>query len=130
MFRFGEYLGKTDLDKQIFRMVMQDEARHVAYGTMHLQFLLDNAPDPDAQRRQLHELATASEMFFLDLFFMHPATVESSSILAGDGFDGIEKGLEIYKMAYRKMREEYLLRTELAGLDRREKCMFPPDLPF
>lgn len=130
MFRFGEYLGKTDLDKQIFRMVMQDEARHVAYGTMHLKYLVDNSPNAEAQLARLHDLATASEMFFLDLFFMHPATVESCSILAGDGVDGIEKGLEIYKMAYRKMREEYLLRTESAGLNRREECMFPPDLPF
>ncbi|MCZ7526167.1 MAG: ferritin-like domain-containing protein [Acidimicrobiia bacterium] len=130
MFRFGEFLGKTDVDKQIFRMVMQDEARHVSYGTMHLKYLLENAPDPDACRRQLEQTATMAEMFFLDLFFMHPATVESCAVLAGEGVDHLADGLEVYKALYRKMREEYLSRTARAGLDRTGSCMFPADLPF
>jgi len=130
MFRFGEFLGKTDVDKQIFRMVMQDEARHVAYGTMHLKYMIEHAPDPKAKMNELHDLATQSEMYFLELFFMHPATVESCAILGGNGIDGIGKGLEIYKALYRKMRAEYLSRIARAGLDRSETCMFPPDLPF
>ncbi|MFQ5514024.1 MAG: ferritin-like domain-containing protein [Myxococcota bacterium] len=130
MFRFGEFLGKTDVDKQIFRMVMQDEARHVSYGSMHLKYLLEHAPDPVAQREELHKLATMAEMFFLDLFFLHPATVESCAILAGEGLAGIGEGLEIYKGVYRKMRNEYIARTARAGLDRSKSCMMPPDLPF
>ncbi len=130
MFRFGEFLGKTDVDKQIFRMVMQDEARHVAYGTMHLKYLLEHAPDPEARLREIHELATRAEMFFLDLFFLHPATVESCAVLGGDGLDGLGAGIEKYKALYRKMREEYISRTARAGLDRSECCMFPADLPF
>ena len=130
MFRFGEFLGKTDVDKQIFRMVMQDEARHVAYGTLHLKYLLEHAPDRAAQERELHALATMAEMFFLDMFFLHPATVESCAILAGEGVDNIGDGLEIYKGLYRKMRGEYLSRTARAGFDRTGRCMFPEDLPF
>jgi hypothetical protein len=130
IFRFGEFLGKTDVDKSIFRMVMQDEARHVAYGAMHLKYLLEGAPDPDAQREDLHRLADLAEMFFTDLFFMQPATVESLAILAGDGIGGVGAGLEVYKDVYRKLREEYLSRTARAGLDRRGRCFFPEELPF
>jgi hypothetical protein len=130
MFRFGEFLGKTDVDKQIFRMVMQDEARHVAYGSMHLKYLIEHAPDPKAKIEEIHALATQAEMFFLELFFLHPATVESCAVLAGNGVDNIGEGLEIYKSLYRKMREEYLSRIARAGLDRSELCMFPADLPF
>ena len=130
MFRFGEFLGKTDVDEQIFRMVMQDEARHVAYGTMHLKYLLEHAPDPKARLKEIHELATKAEMFFLELFFMHPATVESCAVLGGNGLDGIGEGLEKYKALYRQMREEYISRTARAGLDRSQACMFPADLPF
>ncbi|MDA8399694.1 MAG: ferritin-like domain-containing protein [Actinomycetota bacterium] len=130
MFRFGEFLGKTDVDKQIFRMVMQDEARHVSYGTMHLKFLLDNAPDPESERERLHALADIAEVFFLDLFFLQPGTIESCAILAGDGLDGFAQGLETYKSVYKKMREEYLSRIKRAGLDRSQKCMFPLELPF
>ena len=130
MFRFGEFLGKTDVDKQIFRMVMQDEARHVAYGTMHLKYLIEHAPDPEVKLRELHALATNAEMFFLEMFFLHPATVESCAVLGGNGVDGIGEGLEIYKALYRKMRAEYISRIARAGLDRSEACMFPADLPF
>lgn len=130
MFRFGEFLGKTDVDKQIFRMVMQDEARHVSYGTMHLKFLLDNAPDPERERDRLHALADMAEVFFLDLFFLQPGTIESCAILAGEGLDGFARGLEIYKGVYVKMRDEYLSRIKRAGLDRTERCMFPAELPF
>jgi hypothetical protein len=130
MFRFGEFLGQTDVDKQIFRMVMQDEARHVAYGTMHLKYLLEHSPDVEREREKLHELATMSEMFFCELFFMHPATVESCSVLAGGGVAGAGDGLEVYKGMYRKMREEYLRRIAGAGFDRRDRCMLPADLPF
>ncbi len=130
IFRFGEFLGRTDVDKQIFRMVMQDEARHVAYGAMHLKYLLEGAPDPDAQRKELHELADLAEMFFMDLFFLQPATIESLAILAGGGVAGIDKGLEVYKDVYRKLREEYLSRIERAGLNRRDRCFFPAELPF
>jgi hypothetical protein len=130
MFRFGEFLGKTDVDKQIFRMVMQDEARHVSYGTMHLKYLLEHAPEPELRRQELDDLATGAEMFFLDLFFLHPATVESCAILAGDGLDGLGEGLERYKAVYRQMRKEYLARIARAGLDRSKSCMFPEDLPF
>jgi hypothetical protein len=130
MFRFGEFLGQTDVDKQLFRMVMQDEARHVSYGTMHLKYLLENAPDADVRREHLHEIASGAEAFFFDLFFCNPATIESCAILAGGGLDGVDAGLAVYQSVYRQMREEYLLRTERAGFDRRDRCWFPESLPF
>jgi hypothetical protein len=130
MFRFGEFLGQTDVDKQLFRMVMQDEARHVSYGTMHLKYLLEHSPDPDATRAGLHAVADGAEAFFLDLFFCNPATIESCAVLAGGGVGGVADGLERYQGVYRQMREEYLLRTERAGLDRRGRCWLPESLPF
>ena len=130
IFRYGEFLCNTDVDKQIFRMVMQDEARHVAYGSMHLKYLLDNAPDPDLQRKQLNEIADMAEVFFLQLFFLQPATIESCAILAGHGIDGIAKGLESYKTLYSNMRAEYLSRIAAAGLDRSSRCLLPAELPF
>lgn len=130
MFRFGEFLGHTDTDKQLFRMVMQDEARHVSYGTMHLKYLLENAPDPERRREELHQIASGAEAFFFDLFFCNPATIESCAILAGGGVDGMADGLVAYQGVYRQMREEYLARTERAGLDRRDRCWFPESLPF
>ncbi len=44
LFRAGAALSPSPVEQQIFRLCMQDEARHVAYGTMHLRYRL--AQDP------------------------------------------------------------------------------------
>ena len=44
LFRFSEYLSPTDVDKKIFRLVMQDEARHVGYGMQHFKWVLEHFP--------------------------------------------------------------------------------------
>ena len=40
LFRHGEFLAPTEVEKKIFRLCMQDEARHVGYGTLHLKYFL------------------------------------------------------------------------------------------
>src|ERR1700732_3976859 len=45
LFRFSEYLSPTDVDKKIFRLVMQDEARHVGYGMQHFKYVLEHFPE-------------------------------------------------------------------------------------
>jgi hypothetical protein len=37
LFRAGEMIAPSEVEKRIFRLCMQDEARHVSYGTMHLR---------------------------------------------------------------------------------------------
>ena len=44
LFRHGEFLAPTEVEKKIFRLCMQDEARHVGYGTLHLKYFLKRAP--------------------------------------------------------------------------------------
>ena len=51
MFRMGELIGQTDADKRIFRMSAQDESRHLAFGVMHLKYVLDTTPE---RREELH----------------------------------------------------------------------------
>ena len=41
LFRAGEASSPSPVEEQIFRLCMQDEARHVAYGTMHLRYRLE-----------------------------------------------------------------------------------------
>jgi hypothetical protein len=44
LFRAGEAIAPSPVEQQIFRLCMQDEARHVAYGTMHLRYRLERDP--------------------------------------------------------------------------------------
>ncbi|MGH2577708.1 MAG: ferritin-like domain-containing protein, partial [Actinomycetota bacterium] len=57
IFRAGEFLAKTNVDREIFRRCMQDEARHVAYGTMELKSYLENHPDPVVGLEHMHRFA-------------------------------------------------------------------------
>ena len=60
-FRFGEFLGRNPCDKEMFRRIMQDEARHVSFGTMRIKYYLDNAPRQERKdaAEMLHFLASA-----------------------------------------------------------------------
>ena len=81
MFRFSEYLSPTDVDKKIFRLVMQDEARHVGYGMQHFKYVLEHFPE---KREVLHAHLDEAE----NISFAGAAATEvteSFIILAGGG---------------------------------------------
>jgi hypothetical protein len=58
MFRFSEYISPTPVDKRIFQLVMQDEARHVSYGLQHLKWIIDHTPERKEQE-YFHRLRRA-----------------------------------------------------------------------
>ncbi len=60
LFRFSEYISPTDGDKKLFRLVMQDEARHVGYGMQHLKWVLDHFPE---KREIIHRHLDEAENF-------------------------------------------------------------------
>src|SRR4029077_13591151 len=45
LFRQGEFIAPSRVDQEIFRRCMQDESRHVGYGTMHLRTQLKSRPE-------------------------------------------------------------------------------------
>src|SRR5206468_11409408 len=45
LFRVSEYISPTEVDKKMFRLVMQDEARHVGHGVQHVKCVLHHFPD-------------------------------------------------------------------------------------
>jgi hypothetical protein len=132
LFRYAEFLGKTPVDKVIFQRVMQDEARHVSYGTMHLKYYMDHMPKEDREENilKLHAVADASELSFAGGFLVHPTVLQGLAILAGGGVANMQKGYETYRELWSKIREEYLRRCERAGFDRRSRCLMPAEASF
>ncbi len=130
LFRFAEFLGKTETDKVIFSRVMQDEARHVSYHTMRTAYDLANNPNREGEILHLHALCdrTEAEMFIWD--FLNPHFMEAGAILAAGSVDKIDKGYDSIRLLYSKIREEYLRRCERIGFNRRERCMVPEEPPF
>jgi hypothetical protein len=129
IFRAGEFLAKNPAEKEIYRLCMQDEARHVSYGTMHLKYYLEHHPNRAEAEEELHALADLTEQGIIG-FCMTPFLVEPLAVLAGNGVKHIDKGMDAVRVVYQCMREEYLNRCALAGFDRRSRTSIPEKLPY
>ena len=68
IFRSGEMIAKTHVDKEIFRRCLQDEARHVSYGVLELKNYLDHAPDREKAVEEMHRFADVGEQVILTSF--------------------------------------------------------------
>ncbi|HBZ70908.1 MAG TPA: hypothetical protein DEP35_14695 [Deltaproteobacteria bacterium] len=124
MFRFSEYISPTPVDKRIFQLVMQDEARHVSYGMQHLKWIIDHAPE---RKEQLHLALDEAETFSISQF--DSALFEAMIVLAGKGTKPaqIKRGIEIVGTLQVKQIDEYFGRLRRAGFEERiERSKFRP----
>ncbi|HVP31556.1 MAG TPA: ferritin-like domain-containing protein [Myxococcota bacterium] len=129
IFRSGEMIAKTHVDKEIFRRCLQDEARHVSYGTMELKYYLDHVRDRQAALDDMHRFADVGEQVILSSF-TEAALVEPIAVLLGGGLAKIDQGMEGMAHLWRMSIEEYLQRCDRAGFSRRERCTIPIDAPW
>jgi hypothetical protein len=118
LFRFSEYLSPTDVDKRIFRLVMQDEARHVGYGMQHFKWVLDRFPQ---KREILHSHLDEAENIS---FASGTATelTESFIVLAGGGLkqENIAEGVKITTAFQLKQMQEHFERLDKCGMPERK----------
>ena len=127
IFRSGEFIARTNVDKEIFRLCMQDEARHVSYGTLELKNYLDHHPDPTAALEQLHRFADLGEQIILSAI-SDPGLLEPIAVLMGGGVDHFDEGMQGVEILWSVLIDEYLQRCERAGFDRAEWCTLPLDM--
>ena len=123
LFRQGEFIAPSRVDQEIFRRCMQDESRHVGYGTMHLRAQLKANP---AVAEAIHDELDDAERILLETFSV-PEQVEPMAILMGGGVKNFDKGMEMQGQLWRRIVNEYLQRCDSAGLDRRPRCILPTD---
>jgi len=126
MFRFSEYISPTPVDKRMFQLVMQDEARHVSYGMQHLRWIIDHTPE---RKEQIHLALDEGESFTIQQF--DASLMESMIVLAGKGTkpSQIKAGLEIVGDMQVKQVEEYFHRLKRAGFEERiARSKFQPML--
>ncbi len=125
VFRQGELIAPTDVEKRIFRMAMQDEARHVAYGTLHLRYAIEHDPDV---AEEIHEALDHGEDVLME-FGTQPDLATAIAVLLAGGVDEVEsKGFPLQFQLTVKLLTSYLARCERAGLSRLERTKLPLDL--
>ncbi len=131
LFRMGEYIGQNEAEKRIFRLAAADESRHVAFGVMHLKYVIET--EPDEYRDLIHH--------YLDQFegvlgtsqagiTTNPSTGESLAILMGGGIAKVDEGFKKLMVARKRQINEYMHRLEVIGLGDRRQRMNPAMQPF
>ncbi len=120
IFRLGELMAYNDAEKTIYRLCAQDEARHVAFGVMHLRYMFIEAPErreeiecylDEAESSVLTDAANpAGEL---------PHTSEPLCILLGGGKDKFDEGYKKLVALRRRQLQEYKKRVISAGFGER-----------
>ncbi len=127
MFRMGEFVGLSEAEKKIFRLVAQDESRHVAFGVMHLKYIAEHQP---WRREEIHSYLDRAEPSLV----MHKGgrifgtafteRLEPLIMLLGGGRDHLNEGMTSIEEITRRMVNEYMQRLSVAGFgDRRGRCI-------
>jgi hypothetical protein len=126
LFRMGEMIAHSEVDKKIFRLAAQDESRHVAFGVMHMKHLLDTEPE---RKEEVHTYLDRMEGQVGQTTNQSGLTgggdtAEALAILLGGGKDEtrLNEGYRKLMAIRRRQFNEYLHRLEVVGLgDRRER---------
>ena len=125
IFRMGELIAPSPVEKRMFRMAMQDEARHVAYGTMHIRYAIEH---DFGIAEGIHEGLDHGEVV-LTQFGTNQDFGSALATLLGGGVDHIEeKGFPLQAEMQRKQFTSYLARCERAGISRLTRTKLPLDL--
>lgn len=125
IFRQGELIAPTAVEKKIFRMSMQDEARHVAYGTLHIRHAVENDPDVADEIHAALDVGEAA----LVAFGTNPDLSMAIAVLLGGGVDNLETvGMPMQAEMTKKIFASYFARCERAGVGRLERTQLPLDL--
>ncbi|HXF51740.1 MAG TPA: ferritin-like domain-containing protein [Dehalococcoidia bacterium] len=123
LFRSGELISTNEAEKRIFRLAAQDESRHVAFGVMHMKYILETEP---WRREELHSYLDIGEGIFAATgVSVNPASMESLAILLGGGLQKIDEGIRMLLAVRRRQVQEYVHRLEVAGLGERKDRISP-----
>ena len=123
---YGEAFAHNEAEKLIFRLAMQDKARHVAYGVSHLKYVLVDRPDRRQEMRRY--LEKGENALILD--DGDRPTWEALAILMAGGKDRIRDGFRRVEEMRRRQVRDYLRRLEWATLADHAERLHPGLQPY
>src|SRR3990172_5616541 len=116
-YQYGEAFAPHAAEQLLFRLAMQDKARHIAYGIAHLKYVLLHRPE---RRQELERYLDKGEALLV-ADDPDSATREAFAILMGGGKDNIYEGLKKYEGMRRRQVRQYLDRLRWATIEREER---------
>lgn len=120
IFRMGELMAYNDAEKAIYRLCAQDEARHVAFGVMHMRYMAETAPE---RREEIECYLDEAERQIL-AGSQNPAgnqtvSSEALAILLGGGKGHYDEGFKKLMAIRKRQLQEYVKRVRSAGFGER-----------
>ena len=122
LFRLGELMAYNDAEKTIYRRAAQDEARHVAFGVLHLKYLGEAEPN---RREEVHtyfdeaEIRQATGAGAENPAGANTLTSEALAVLLGGGKDKTDEGYKLLMAIRQRQAKEYFQRLKSCGFDER-----------
>ncbi len=120
IFRMGELMAYNEAEKAIYRLCAQDEARHVAFGVMHMRYMAETAPE---RREEIECYLDEAERQILagsqNPAGNQTASSEALAILLGGGRDNYDEGFRKLMAIRKRQLREYIKRVKSAGFGER-----------
>ncbi len=117
-YEYLEMYAKNPAEKYIFARVLQDKARHIAYGITHMKYALLHKPD---RREEFQRYLDKAEGMQLMDDKKDTATREAFAIYFAGSRSDIAQGLKTADAMRRRGLEQYLSRLKWATLGREER---------
>jgi hypothetical protein len=117
-YQYLEKYAKNPAEQYIAAHVMQDKARHVAYGITHLKYVMMHRAD---RRDEIQRYLDKGEGMMLQDDRKDPATREAFAIYFAGGKDNIREGLKTYNQMRKRAIEQYLARLKWATIERADR---------
>ncbi len=130
MARLGQAGARSRFDRRLMTQLVQDCARHVAFGCRRIGFYLRNCPDREEAAVKLHLVADRLEPLQTEHHLLSPKVLEPLAILLGAGAGAMTQGIRILREFWPQLSANYLTRLDSIGLARRDRCLIPAQAPF
>lgn len=117
LLKFLEEVAPDPVTAQIFKMVRQDEGRHVGYGVSHIAYHLKHDP---SLVNQLYQAAESRAAFLRQAAGASPFVQHALAVLAGGGSapEQIARGRGRIKELYEEMHSTRVKRLVQVGFER------------
>jgi hypothetical protein len=124
LYQIGEHTAHNDAEALIFRLVMQDTARQLAYGVQHLRYFLSKKIE---RRAEIHNYLNKAEAVFAFDDQKDVPLREALIILLGGGTSAEQVSDGMAKLEYFRARwvRDYLSRLAAAGFPERREKLHP-----
>ncbi len=122
LYRYGERYACNPADATLFRLAMQDKARHLAYGMAHLKYAI--AQKGSGYALGLQRLLVGAEQD-LHKEMQDPVLWEALAIIFGGGLQYMAAGMDVVRHLQQQYLEDYLRRLQWVGITRTADDLAP-----